>query len=47
MNEYLWQIALNGGAPVEPERLMSDWHEIKCWAETLLRPQNENSGRGE
>ena len=36
-DELYWQ-SLNGGAPItDPARLPSDWHEIKAWAESLLR----------
>lgn len=38
MFDELWFESLNGGAPVDhPAKLPSDWHEIKAWAEELLR----------
>ena len=36
MFEHLYYESLNGGAPVGVPELMSDWHEIKAWAEGLL-----------
>ena len=34
---FLWQAALNGGKPV------SDWDEVKHWAEKLLRVKDADN----
>lgn len=48
MNNFfdeLWFESLNGGAPITDARsLPGDWHEIKAWAETLLRANSRTGG---